>query len=44
VAAGAGLELPAGESFNIVLQGVFRFIFTDIESSNFLGVTGGLVF
>ncbi len=48
VAVGAGLELPAGESMNIILQGLARFIFadkvTDGETLSFIGVTAGLVF
>jgi hypothetical protein len=55
VAAGAGLELPAGESLNIILQGLFRFIFTESETdpdtgesvggtTSFVGVTAGIVF
>jgi len=41
---GAGLEIPAGESFNIILQGMFNIIFTEGESTTFLGITAGLVF
>jgi hypothetical protein len=41
---GGGLEIPAGESFNIVLQGLFNIILTEDESSSFVGVTAGLVF
>lgn len=44
IAAGAGLELPAGESMNIIVQGLYRLIFTDDESTSFVGVTAGLVF
>jgi hypothetical protein len=44
LAGGAGIEAPAGESANIVIQGIFRFIFTEDETTNFLGVTAGLVF
>lgn len=48
VAAGAGIELPAGESLNIIIQGLVRFIFPkeelDDETLSFVGVTGGLVF
>jgi len=48
LAAGAGLELPAGTSMNIILQGVFRFIFTSDEemggTTQFVGITAGLAF
>ena len=43
-AGGAGLEIPAGSSFNIVLQGLFNVILTEDESTSFIGVTAGLVF
>ncbi|MGH7491250.1 MAG: hypothetical protein ACREOO_02520 [bacterium] len=42
--AGGGFELPAGESLNLILQGLFNIIFTDTESTTFLGVTAGVVF
>jgi opacity protein-like surface antigen len=41
---GAGVEIPAGESFNIVLQGLFNIILTKDESTSFVGATAGLVF
>ncbi|MCI0698735.1 hypothetical protein L0337_42890 [candidate division KSB1 bacterium] len=41
---GGGLEIPAGESFNVVLQGLFNIISTKGESTSFVGVTVGLVF
>jgi hypothetical protein len=41
---GGGIEMPAGESFNIIIQGIFRIIFTDEESTKFLGITAGLIF
>jgi hypothetical protein len=41
---GGGLEIPAGESFNIVLQGLFNIISTKGQSTSFVGVTAGLVF
>lgn len=48
LAAGAGLELPAGTSMNLILQGVFRFIFTSEEdfggTTQFVGITAGLAF
>lgn len=43
-AVGAGFELPAGESMNLIFQGVYRFIFTEDETTSFLGVTAGLIF
>ncbi len=44
LAAGAGLELPAGEKLNIIIQGLTRFIFTEGSTTSFLGVTLGVVF
>jgi hypothetical protein len=44
VAAGAGFEIPAGEKINIIIQGLTRFIFTEDETTSFIGVTGGIVF
>ncbi len=44
LAAGAGMEIPAGTSFNIIIQGLTRFIFTEDETTSFIGVTAGLVF
>ncbi|KAA3613752.1 MAG: hypothetical protein DWQ05_15860 [Calditrichaeota bacterium] len=44
LAAGAGLEFPAGDRLNIILQGLVRFIFTEEENTSFVGVTGGLAF
>ncbi len=44
LAAGAGMEIPAGDRFNIILQGLVRFIFTEEENTNFVGVTAGLAF
>jgi len=44
VAAGAGIELPAGESLNVILQGLTRFIFTEDETTSFVGITAGVVF
>lgn len=50
--AGGGFELPAGERFNIILQGLVRFIFTSSDDSSsdgggttsFVGITFGLIF
>ena len=44
VALGGGIEIPAGESMNLIFQGLYRFIFTEDETSSFLGITAGLVF
>jgi hypothetical protein len=44
LAGGAGLELPAGESLNLIIQGLFNVIFTDEDKTTFIGVTAGLVF
>jgi hypothetical protein len=44
LAGGAGIEVPAGESFNLIFQGLFNIIFTEDESTSFLGVTAGVVF
>jgi len=44
IGAGAGVEIPAGSSFNIVLQGLFNILFTADESTSFVGVTAGVVF
>jgi hypothetical protein len=41
---GGGLEIPAGTSFNVVLQGLYNVIATKNKSTSFLGVTAGLVF
>lgn len=41
---GAGIEIPAGASFNFVMQGLYNVVSTEGESSSFLGVTAGLVF
>jgi hypothetical protein len=44
VSGGAGLEIPAGESMNIIMQGLVRFIFTDEDPTSFITVTLGLAF
>lgn len=44
LAGGVGFELPAGESLNLIIQGLFNIIFTEDESTTFIGVTSGLVF
>ncbi len=44
VGLGGGLEIPAGSSFNIVVQGLFNILFTADEKTSFAGVTAGVVF
>ena len=44
IAIGAGVEIPAGSSLNLIFQGLYNIIFTEGESTSFIGVTGGLVF
>jgi hypothetical protein len=41
---GAGVEIPAGSSLNLVLQGLFNIVLTSDKSTSFMGVTAGLVF
>ncbi|GAB4189059.1 MAG: hypothetical protein Kow00108_25390 [Calditrichia bacterium] len=46
---GGGLEMPMTDRFNLIVQGVFRVIFTKDdntgdENTTFLGVTAGIVF
>ncbi len=54
LAAGAGFEFPAGTSINVIIQGIFRFIFTESYkdeygdkyggTTTFVGITGGVAF
>ncbi len=44
LAGGAGIEIPAGESINLIFQGLFNVIFTSDQSTTFLGVTAGVIF
>lgn len=44
VGLGAGFEIPAGSSLNLVVQGLFNILFTQDKSTSFVGVTAGLVF
>lgn len=44
LAGGAGIELPAGESVNLIFQGLFNIIFTSDQSTTFIGVTAGVIF
>jgi len=41
---GAGVEIPAGASLNLVLQGLFNIVLTEDKSTSFVGVTAGVVF
>ena len=41
---GAGIETPMGESMNLIFQGLYRFIFTEDETTSFLGITAGVIF
>ncbi len=44
VAAGAGIEIPLGETFNLIFQGLYHAVFTDDENTTFIGLTAGLIF
>ena len=44
IAGGAGFEMPMTETLNLIIQGVYRIIFTEDENTTFLGITTGLVF
>lgn len=44
VALGVGLEFPAGEKINILTQALFRFVFTEGDATNFVGITAGVAF
>jgi len=44
LAAGAGLEIPAGEKFNVIVQALYRDILTKDKSTSFVGLTAGVVF
>jgi hypothetical protein len=44
IAGGLGVEIPAGARFNVIVQGVTRFIFTEDETTSFIGITLGVVF
>ncbi|RMG63009.1 MAG: hypothetical protein D6715_11760 [Calditrichaeota bacterium] len=44
LAAGAGIEVPAGPTMNLIFQGLYHIIFTSGDKTSFLGVTAGLVF
>jgi len=40
--AGAGLEMPLNDNMNLIIQGVFRFIFTEEDMTSFIGITAGI--
>lgn len=42
--AGAGIELQMGAHSKLTIQGGYRFIFTEDENTNFIGVTAGIIF
>ncbi|MBD3289724.1 hypothetical protein GF337_13035 [candidate division KSB1 bacterium] len=44
LAVGAGIEVPAGDTMNLIFQGLYRFIFIEDETASFVGITAGLVF
>ncbi|MCR4439932.1 MAG: hypothetical protein QHJ34_11250 [bacterium] len=44
IAAGAGFETPLSESMNLIIQGLYRHIFTKDEATTFVGITAGIVF
>lgn len=41
---GAGIEIPAGNTYNIVIQALYSVLNTSEESTSFLTLTAGLVF
>jgi len=44
ITSGAGVELQMGTHSKLTIQGSYRFIFTEDENTNFIGVTAGIVF
>ena len=44
LAVGGGMEMPLTDTMNLIFQGLYRFIFTEEENTNFLGVTAGIIF
>jgi hypothetical protein len=44
LAGGPGMEMPLTDTMNLIVQGVYRYIFTEDEGTSFLGITAGLVF
>ncbi len=44
LAVGAGIEMPVSDTMNLIFQGLYRFIFTEEETTSFVGITAGLVF
>ncbi|MCK5453146.1 MAG: hypothetical protein KAJ16_02230, partial [Calditrichia bacterium] len=50
IGIGAGIEIPAGSTINLIFQGMYNIIFTKDEeigidkNHSFIGVTAGIVF
>ena len=44
IAFGGGLEIPAGERFNLIFQGLGRVIFTEGDKFSFVTITAGFAF
>ncbi len=43
-AVGAGFEMPFSSTMNLIIQGLYRHIFTEDEATTFVGITAGIVF
>lgn len=44
IAVGGGFETPFSSTMNLIIQGLYRYIFTEGEATTFLGITAGIVF
>lgn len=44
IAVGAGFETPFSSTMNLIIQGLYRYIFTEDEATTFVGITAGIVF
>ncbi|MDZ7393686.1 MAG: hypothetical protein ONB25_12395 [candidate division KSB1 bacterium] len=44
IAAGAGFETPFSSTMNLIIQGLYRHIFTENDATTFVGITAGIVF
>jgi hypothetical protein len=44
IAVGAGFETPFSSTMNLIIQGLYRHVFTEDEATSFLGITAGIVF
>ncbi len=44
IAAGAGFEMPFSATMNLIIQGLYRHLFTEDEATTFVGITAGIVF